>query len=152
MARKETLKEAQSRLQRSRMNLQRAQRTLSGTPLGPLLALVRVEECTDTDRDPQVAAVDPVAGVLIANPYHMTHGHHPLSEDEWVYVLAHLLLHLGLNHAARREERDPLIWNTACDCAADRLLKFLRIGRPYRDTDWGDDRSEEAIYDELMLR
>jgi predicted metal-dependent peptidase len=152
MARKETIKETQTRLQRSRYSIEQARRKLTGTPLGPLLSLVRMEECADTDRDPQVGAVDPVNGVLLVNPHHVTHGRHPLSQDEWTYVLAHLLLHLGLNHAARREERDPLVWNAACDRAADRMLRFLRIGRPYRDAYWEDDRNEEAIYDELMLR
>ena len=51
---------------------------------------IEVRKAILRDR-PQVGAVDPVAGVLFANPHHTTHGHHPLSEDEWAYILAHLL-------------------------------------------------------------
>jgi len=47
--------------------------------------------------------------------------------EEWVYVLAHCLLHLGLGQF--REHQRPLEWNAACDVAVMRFLAALKLGR-----------------------
>lgn len=48
--------------------------------------------------------------------------------EEWVYVLAHALLHLGFGHIQRRERQHE--WNAACDCMVGRFLATLKLGRP----------------------
>jgi predicted metal-dependent peptidase len=48
--------------------------------------------------------------------------------DEWIYVLAHCLLHLALAHF--RSERRPLEWNAACDVVVARFLAGMKLGRP----------------------
>src|SRR5262249_49470246 len=37
-----------------------------------------------------------------------------LTEAEYRFVMAHELLHVGLRHDARRQGRDPYLWNVAC--------------------------------------
>ena len=46
---------------------------------------------------------------------------------EWVYVLAHCLLHLAWNHV--RPNVSPA-WNAACDCVAARFLLDISLGSP----------------------
>lgn len=48
--------------------------------------------------------------------------------EEWMYVLAHCLLHLGMGHF---ETQTPdRLWNAACDCVAARFLADLKLGKP----------------------
>src|SRR3989442_15113352 len=101
-------REAEQRLQRNRYRISEARRTLVLSPLRTLLEAVRIQECDGVEGDPETAAVDPAAGVLWVNPHHrLRRGE--ASEADWTTVLGHLLLHLGLNHAARREDREPLV-------------------------------------------
>jgi predicted metal-dependent peptidase len=51
------------------------------------------------------------------------------SVDEWSYVLAHALLHLGLGHVPEREPVDPNAWALAADIAVSRFLDPLKIGQ-----------------------
>jgi hypothetical protein len=48
-----------------------------------------------------------------------------------MYVLAHCLLHLGLEHFPVREGRKA--WNVACDCYIARFLYDLKIGKAPSD-------------------
>jgi predicted metal-dependent peptidase len=69
--------------------------------------------------------------------------------EEWTYVLAHCLLHLGLGHF--RPERRALEWNAACDVFVTHFLDRLKIGRPpdellHHDLPGG---SEEHLYDQF---
>ena len=48
--------------------------------------------------------------------------------DEWIYVLSHGLLHLGLDHF--QAQHDQRVWNVACDCVVTRFLLDLKLGRP----------------------
>ena len=55
--------------------------------------------------------------------------------EEWKWVIAHQLCHLGMGHLApgRRIERGGVIdrrWNAACCVEVDRFLSHLKIGRP----------------------
>lgn len=45
-----------------------------------------------------------------------------LTPPEQLGVIAHELMHMVLGHAARRESRDPTIWNKACDYAENLIL------------------------------
>ena len=66
-----------------------------------------------------------------------TNGHlhiHPTRRgrpEEWVYILAHCLLHLGFGHFKERE--NPAAWNTACDCVIAHFLEKMKLGRPPDD-------------------
>jgi predicted metal-dependent peptidase len=51
-----------------------------------------------------------------------------LDVEEWIYVLAHCLLHLGLGHFREKPE-DERAWNTACDCFVARMLARMKFGR-----------------------
>jgi predicted metal-dependent peptidase len=50
------------------------------------------------------------------------------TQEEWCYVLAHCLLHLGFEHF--RSQDDSRAWNAACDCVIARFLADLKFGRP----------------------
>jgi predicted metal-dependent peptidase len=74
------------------------------------------------------------------------------SPDEWVYILAHALLHLGLGHFQVKER--PWEWNVACDCMVARFLAELKLGRPPAELRGSVDcpqRTEEALYREFCL-
>jgi hypothetical protein len=47
--------------------------------------------------------------------------------EEWVYVLAHGLLYLGLGHFSRQV--NPYAWNVACDVFVYQFLQDLKIGK-----------------------
>ena len=67
--------------------------------------------------------------------------------DQWMYVLAHCLLHLGFGHCREREQ--PWAWNLACDVVVDRFLRPLKFAPPSRRLP-GAGRTpgagEEALY------
>ncbi|MDR3295138.1 MAG: hypothetical protein LBT26_04810 [Clostridiales Family XIII bacterium] len=48
--------------------------------------------------------------------------------EEWGWVLAHCLLHLGMGHF--RETADARLWNLVCDCAAAKFLADMKLGAP----------------------
>lgn len=48
---------------------------------------------------------------------------------EWMYVIAHCLLHLGLDHLQEDRLSDPN-WNVACDLVVTNFLTVNRIGSP----------------------
>jgi predicted metal-dependent peptidase len=47
--------------------------------------------------------------------------------DEWAYVIAHCLLHFGLNHFQSREFQNE--WNVACDAFVAKFLMDIKFGR-----------------------
>jgi hypothetical protein len=59
--------------------------------------------------EPSVAAVDAQSKEIFINPAA------GLDEYESRFVMAHELLHVGLSHQARRQGRNPYLWNVACD-------------------------------------
>jgi predicted metal-dependent peptidase len=71
-----------------------------------------------------VAAVDVHLGEIHLNP------NRHLGLEECKFVLAHEALHAGLDHAQRRQGRDPRLWNVACDFVINDWLVELGIGRP----------------------
>ncbi|NVD96493.1 hypothetical protein [Massilia sp. BJB1822] len=74
--------------------------------------------------DIRVAAIDVGARRIWINPAA------GLDDDETLFVLAHELLHAGLNHASRRRGRDPVLWNVACDFAINSWLIEMQVGTP----------------------
>jgi predicted metal-dependent peptidase len=75
-----------------------------------------------------------------------------LSSDETKGVLAHETLHVVFGHADRRGQRDPTIWNFACDFAINLFLVVqgfkLPSGGCYDDSYRG--MSAEEIYEGLI--
>ncbi|MGE5405358.1 MAG: DUF2201 family putative metallopeptidase [Candidatus Saccharibacteria bacterium] len=51
-----------------------------------------------------------------------------LNEDETRFVMAHELMHVALDHQARRQGRDPYLWNVACDYVINGWLLEMGIG------------------------
>jgi predicted metal-dependent peptidase len=54
--------------------------------------------------------------------------------EEWAYVIAHCLLHLGMGHFRRDEtsvfgREDWQAWNAACDVFVTRFLDALKLGK-----------------------
>jgi predicted metal-dependent peptidase len=90
------------------------------------------------------AVVGP-GGIIYAHPKRRG------SVEEWAYVIAHCLLHLGLGHFKNVPE--PIAWQTACDCFVARFLKDLKFGRPPEDMlvelDFGS-KSEERLYETFV--
>lgn len=74
--------------------------------------------------------------------------HRRAEPQEWAYVIAHCLLHLGLGHIREDREGD-LLWNAACDCVTARYLADLHVGTPPRELNSPlppNAREEEKLY------
>jgi predicted metal-dependent peptidase len=119
----------------------------------PLLGALAASFDIDDDlrscqrNDVQVAAIDVGIRRIWMNPATQ------LNDDECLFVFAHELLHAGLNHASRRQGRDALLWNIACDFAINGWLVEMRIGVPpsmglLHDLGLAGQSAEE-IYDRL---
>jgi predicted metal-dependent peptidase len=71
--------------------------------------------------------------------------------DEWAYVIAHCLLHLGFGHfETRLYSRE---WNDACDWFLASFQRTIKLGRPPADmSTWvaPPGSNEEAIYAAMM--
>ena len=94
-----------------------------------------------------VAAINVCKGEIYINPTAR------LSPEENRFVIAHELLHAGLQHAERRQGRDPYLWNIACDFVINGWLNEMQVGEMpagclydvlYKE--W----SAESIYEELV--
>lgn len=94
-----------------------------------------------------LAAVNVAAREIYINPSVM------LSMEEWVFVLAHELLHVGLRHDERAFGRDTYLWNVACDYVINGWLVEMAVGiMPAIGVLYDDSLkgvSAEAIYDML---
>lgn len=75
------------------------------------------------------------------------------SPEEWAFVLAHCVLHLGFNHF--QNTANPGDWNTACDCYLVAFLARLKFGRPPDEMPVSAEvpmGNEQRIYDHLRER
>lgn len=66
--------------------------------------------------------------VVTSNGDILAHPRRRGSADNWAWVLAHCLLHLGLGHF--REHADQKAWNLACDEVVASFLRSLKLGTP----------------------
>lgn len=98
--------------------------------------------------DISVAAVDAEMQEIYINPGA------GLSDPEMLFVMAHELLHVGLRHHARREGREPYLWNIACDYVINGWLIEMGIGVMPRIGAMYDpafkNESAESIYDRIV--
>ncbi len=95
-----------------------------------------------------IAAVDAESQEIFINPAA------GLDEHECRFVMAHELLHVGLRHQARREGRDPFLWNVACDYVINGWLVEMKVGDlpqlgALHDPELKDE-SAEAVYDRIV--
>ena len=120
--------------------------------LGALAANFRIinvgyGSMSDMYRDISVAAVDSTKREIYIN------SRSRLDTDEWRFVLAHEFLHAGLEHGARRNGRDPYLWNVACDYVINGWLVQMQVGKmPSNGLLYDktlDNYSAEQIYDIL---
>lgn len=75
-----------------------------------------------------------------------------LSIEEWKFVLAHEFLHAALRHDVRCEERDPILWNVACDYVINGWLVEMEVGQMPEGVLFDchfKGQSAEAVYDRL---
>jgi predicted metal-dependent peptidase len=72
--------------------------------------------------------------------------------EDWVYVLAHCLLHLGFNHFKERQRPD--LWNIACNVYIAKFLDDFKLGtNPKGRNDFIQDlpiTTEENLYEKLL--
>ncbi|MDR3353613.1 MAG: VWA-like domain-containing protein [Synergistaceae bacterium] len=95
-----------------------------------------------------VAAVSESLSTIYFNP---SRG---LTEEEYRFIIAHELLHVGLRHQSRCQGRDPFLWNVACDYVINGWLVEMEVGSLPRietlfDTDFKD-MSAEQVYDVIV--
>lgn len=60
-----------------------------------------------------------------------------LTFEDFTFVILHEIAHVALKHYTRRENRDPKLWNIACDLYINMLLSQefgLKPGGVYRDS------------------
>ena len=109
--------------------------------------LVETLQRNDLD-DIEIAAVNVVNGEIYVNPAA------GLTLEEWKFVLAHEYLHAGLQHHARRNGREPYLWNIACDFVINGWLNEMQIGiMPQNGLMYDEtlkNQSAEEIYDRLI--
>jgi predicted metal-dependent peptidase len=53
-----------------------------------------------------------------------------LNKEEMLFLFGHEVLHNVFEHHYRREKRNPLIWNVACDYVINLILKESKVGSP----------------------
>jgi predicted metal-dependent peptidase len=98
--------------------------------------------------DISVAAVNAERGELYINPGA------GLDEEECRFVMAHELMHVALRHQARRQGRDPDLWNAACDYVINGWLVEMSVGQMPRMGVLHDEQlagqSAESIYDMMV--
>ncbi len=126
---------------------------ISSYPL--LAALAAAFEIEEDEKlcqqyDIRIAAVDGEQRVVYVNPKF------PWTYAGMQFTIAHELLHVGLSHFARRQGRDPYLWNIACDYVINGWLVEMGIGEPpvsglMLDPELGLEReSAEALYDRIV--
>ena len=100
--------------------------------------------------DIAVAAVDSELRRVYINP------NFPWTYPAMQFVMAHELLHVGLRHEARRQGREPYLWNVACDYVINGWLVEMGVGEYptddlLLDPELGFEKeSAEAIYDRIV--
>lgn len=95
----------------------------------------------------QIAAIDVYKGIIYVNPSAR------LSREECRFVIAHELLHAGLQHSERRLGRNPFLWNVACDYTVNSWLVDMQVGEMPQGCLYDEaykDWSAESIYEELI--
>jgi predicted metal-dependent peptidase len=118
--------------------------------LGGLAAAFKLVEKAEVCRlhGISVAAISPAAAELYVNPLTS------MEEGERRFVIAHELLHAALRHDTRCGDRDPWLWNVACDYVINGWLTEMAVG-DLPATGLYDralkGKSAEEVYDEIAV-
>jgi predicted metal-dependent peptidase len=113
---------------------------------GNMATRLRVQNCDDWC---------PTAATDGRNLYYNTAFFNDLSNKQVEFVIAHEILHCVFDHLVRREDRDPMLHNFACDYIVNNVLVRDRIGekvtqipifQDFKYEGW----SSEEVYDELF--
>lgn len=96
--------------------------------------------------DIHIAAIRVDLGEIYINPARQ------LSIEQAKFVIAHEILHAGLNHASRRHGRDRYLWNVACDFVINDWLLAMQIGAPPPDGLLLDDALRGWSADDIYTR
>jgi predicted metal-dependent peptidase len=96
-----------------------------------------------------IAAISDEAQEIYVNP------RVSLTLEQARFVIAHELLHAGLRHSARRQGRDPWLWNVACDYVINDWLIEMQLGEAPDHVGYLHDPqlhglSSEEIYDRIV--
>ena len=83
---------------------------------GSTIASVKYQ-IVDSNHPVKTAATD--GKTIYVNPEFMS----GLSEEEQVFVFAHEVCHIALNHILRSKGKDPRLWNIATDAVINQFLK-----------------------------
>ena len=115
---------------------------------GNLATRLRMVDCTD----------DPIINTAATDGRHFYYDTafvDKLTPKQTEFLFCHEVLHNVFDHHTRRENRDPQIWNIACDYAINQILIDDRIGerinqvRIFQDNKYRG-KSAEEIYDEIF--
>lgn len=95
--------------------------------------------------------------VVTSNGTIHVHPKRRAAPEEWTWILAHALLHLGFGHFQKRARAD--LWNLACDLFVNRFLADLKLGRRPAEIETAGllppglpTTSENALYEWLFER
>lgn len=117
----------------------------------PLLSAATAEFTLDFDSaealNIAIGAVSAINYTIFVNP------NAQLTEMEWRWVLVHEILHVVLEHHKRLKDRNPLLWNVACDYVINNWLEQMGVGMRPQGTLYQEDykgRDAESIYNELL--
>ena len=93
-----------------------------------------------------IAAIQISTGEIYLNP------RRALNLEQAKFVIAHEVLHAGLNHASRRQGRDPYLWNVACDFVINDWLVNMSVGIPPAGGLLFDEELRGWAADDIYLR
>ena len=91
--------------------------------IGPLAFRAKLHVIGYQPQQPAMFVTVSGAGDLFANPYNW-----PRKKEEWIFVLAHALLHLAFGHF--KHVKRGMVWNVVCDCIVNEFLGRMKIGSP----------------------
>ena len=112
---------------------------------GNMATRMRVQNCDDWC---------PTAATDGRNLYYNTQFFNMLSNKQIEFVIAHEILHCVFDHITRREDRDAMVYNIACDYLVNNLLIRDKIGERvdqvqiFQDFKY-DGWTSEEVYDDI---
>lgn len=97
----------------------------------------------------------PTAAVDGRNLFFNTQFFNAMDNKEIEFVIAHEILHMVFDHLTRREDRNPYLYNVACDYIVNNMLVRDRIGTKPKLVDCFQDFkydgwTSEEVYDDLF--
>lgn len=148
MARKSRGKSGKSQVDVAGRNFSRGFDVISRHPMfAPLSAHAHVARHEGNLCPSDGWAVITSNGVIHAHPTRRG------APEEWLYVLAHCLLHLGFGHFRLHDRARE--WNAACDCFIAKFQSDLKLGRPPEELRYEvefSSASEERLHREFIER